>query len=81
MRKFGKSAKNFFYRKKIQLQLSKSGGFLIKFLMGNRHFFSLKILSDEAQVIYMCAHFGFCDVMSLSGKKFDFKFEIMEISV
>ena len=27
MRKFGKSAKNFFYRKKIQLQLSKSGGF------------------------------------------------------
>ena len=27
VRKFGKSAKNFFYRKKIQLQLSKSGGF------------------------------------------------------
>ena len=39
VRKFGKSAKNFFYRKKIQLQLSKSGGFLIKFLMGNRCFF------------------------------------------
>ena len=50
VRKFGKSAKNF-YRKKIQLQLSKSGGFLIKFQMGNRRFFSLKILSDEAQVI------------------------------
>ena len=23
----------------------------------------------------MCPHFGFCDVMSLSGKKSDFKFE------
>ena len=50
MRKFGKSAKNF-YRKKIQLQLSKSGGFFIKFPMSNWRFFSLKILSDEAQVI------------------------------
>ena len=39
VRKFGKSAKNFFYRKKIQLQLSKSWGFLIKFRMGNRRFF------------------------------------------
>ena len=28
--KFGKSAKNFFYRKKIQLQFSKSGGFLVE---------------------------------------------------
>ena len=43
--------KTFFYRKKIQLQLSKSEVFLIKFRMGNRCFFSLKILSDEAQVI------------------------------
>ena len=30
VRKFGKSAKNFFYRKKIQLQLSKSGGIFVK---------------------------------------------------
>ena len=35
VRKFGKSAKNFFYRKKIQLHLSKSDGFLIKLRMGN----------------------------------------------
>ena len=39
VRKFGKSAKNFFYRKKIQLQLSKSGDFWNKFRMGNRCFF------------------------------------------
>ena len=37
--------------------------------------------SDEVQVIKMCHHFGFCDVMSLSGKKSDLKFEIMEILV
>ena len=29
----------------------------------------------------MCPHFGFCDVMSLSGKKSDLKFEILEILV
>ena len=39
VRKFGKSAKNFFPRKKIQLQLSKNGFFLIKFRTGNPHFF------------------------------------------
>ena len=42
---------------------------------------SLKILSDEAQVILICPHFGFCDVMSLSGKKSDLKFENLEILV
>ena len=41
----------------------------------------LKIFLDEVQVILMCPHFGFCDVMSLSGKKSDFKFEILEILV
>ena len=30
VRKFGKSAKTFFIGKKIQLQLSKSGGFLVE---------------------------------------------------
>ena len=29
----------------------------------------------------MRPHFGFCDVMSLSGKKSDLKFEILEILV
>ena len=33
--------KTFFIGKKNQLQLSKSGGFLIKFRMGNLRFFSL----------------------------------------
>ena len=31
--------KTFFYRKKIQLQVSKKMEFWSKFLMGNRHFF------------------------------------------
>ena len=41
----------------------------------------LKIFSDEVQVIKMCPHVGFCDVMPLSGKKSDLKFEIFEILV
>ena len=48
MRKFGKSAKNIFYQKKIQLQLSKKCGYFGR-KKGSLIF--LKILSDEAQVI------------------------------
>ena len=29
----------------------------------------------------MCPHFGFCNVMSLSGKKSELRFEILEILV
>ena len=29
----------------------------------------------------MCPHFGFCDVMSFSGKKSDLMFEVLEILV
>ena len=44
VQKFGKSSKNFFYRKKIQLQLSKSGGFLVekKFSDFAQNFFQMK---------------------------------------
>ena len=48
VRKFGKSAKNFLYRKKIQLQLSKSAGF---FGRKKGSLISFKKFSDEAEVI------------------------------
>ena len=42
---------------------------------------SLKMVLDDALVILMCLHSVFCDVISLSGKKSNLKFENLEFLV
>ena len=63
---------------KIPTSIFKNWGF---FGRKKSSLISLKFLSDEAQVIWMCPQFIFCDVKSLSGKKSDLKFKNLEIVV
>ena len=72
VRKFGTSAKKFLYRKKIQLQFSKIGGFLVekKVLRFCSKFFQMKFRW------YKCAEiWKICEKLFLSGKKSNFNFQ------